>query len=280
MDTVEINDVEVLAPGTWNGVTITPQDIEGIVQAYRETADELPPETRLGHDAKQRIATMLFGDDAKLSAFSDGVNGFPALGSPANLRVNERGRLVADFRGMPAKAYQWLKAGAYQGRSVGLRHNKVINGKVYPWWLEHVAWLGDEPPAVPGLAKPVMLAQGEDIAVELGLGVDEAGAQIDLAAVVALTEQQIDDRLTALNERLRAIQDEANTLTKGLPGNPVLNNLFRALREGIDRSIAWCARTYQEQPRWIRTPLRSSRTRAPRAPRPCLVLTPLVVRPR
>lgn len=231
MDTVDILDVEICAPGTWNGVPLSRATFEGIVQAYAETADLVPPRNQLGHDAKQRMAKLLFADDV------EGLDGFPNLGRPEKPRINKDGRLVADLMGVPAKAAEWVKKGVYPGRSMGLRHNVKVGDKVYEWLLDHVAILGDQRPAVDGLAPPVILSALEDGAlVVFSAGVDASGAPIELAAP-QMDEAQIDRALTTIAEKLAALQAEANALTRGLPGNPVLSNLFRALREGIDRVV-------------------------------------------
>lgn len=231
LDTVDILDVEICAPGTWNGVPFARADLEGIVAAYNETAADVPPRNQLGHDAKQRMAKLLFADDV------DGLDGFPNLGRPEKPRVNEDGRLVVDLRGVPAKAAEWIKAGVYPGRSMGLRRNVKVGDKVYEWLLDHVAILGDQRPAVDGLAPTVILSALEEGAlVVFSAGVDEAGTPIDLAAP-QMDEAQIDRALTMIADKLAALQAEANALTRGLPGNPVLSNLFRALREGIDRVV-------------------------------------------
>ncbi|MBK8260280.1 MAG: hypothetical protein IPK80_02960 [Nannocystis sp.] len=146
----DIMGVEILKPGVFQSssagrVEITPADIEAIVATWKATRRDYPPRVQLGHDLRQRFAKALFGKDA------DGADGMPALGWVDALRVTG-GRLLADFKDVPLSLIDFIKDGRYRARSSGLWRAVEIGGKEYEWFMDHVALLGDQAPAVPGLA--------------------------------------------------------------------------------------------------------------------------------
>lgn len=219
MDAVTIRGVEILRPGKWNGVTFTLADLRAIVSAFVALKDELPPRIQLGHDEKQRLARELFGDDAA------GADGFPALGWPDNLRV-KGGRLLADLVDVPAKLARMIEKKVYRARSGGLLRNVVMaNGATFPWVLDHVALLGDQAPAVPGLADMVLSRAG--LTYEAAIGFSYAGADaLALAAGDGVTDPEEQSELDGIMVELEALAERWGALVYGRRGAPAARTLW------------------------------------------------------
>ena len=139
LETVDLKDVEILASGTWNGnkqVTITDDDLKAFVTSFNDiTADDklnYEPPAKLGHNEDQKILA---------------ADGLPAAGWVSKLKVIG-GKLVADFKGVPKKLAEIIKAGGYKKVSSEFYQNYEIGGKKYPWVLKAVAFLGADVPAV------------------------------------------------------------------------------------------------------------------------------------
>jgi hypothetical protein len=139
LETVDLKDVEILAAGTWNGnkqVTITDADLIAFVASFDDiTADDklnYEPPAKLGHNEDQKILA---------------ADGLPAAGWVSKLKVIG-GKLVADFKGVPKKLAEIIKAGGYKKVSSEFYQNYEIGGKKYPWVLKAVAFLGADVPAV------------------------------------------------------------------------------------------------------------------------------------
>ncbi len=164
-NTVDIQGVEVLSVGTWNGVPISRRDLEDMVAAFDATTDRLPVSIRLGHDARQAFAKALFGARAGTAAAKD-ENGWPALGWARRLYLHGD-LLLADLTGVPVRLATWIKEKRYRTRSGGLRFNRSVGGTVYRWMLDHIALLGADTPAVDGLADIGLADTDVDRLVEL-----------------------------------------------------------------------------------------------------------------
>ena len=50
LHTVDIDNVEIFAAGTWNGDTYSKDDLDSIVSAYEDTKDRFNPFLKLSHD--------------------------------------------------------------------------------------------------------------------------------------------------------------------------------------------------------------------------------------
>lgn len=216
-ETVTVPDVEIMRVGRWNGVTFTRDDLEGIVAAWRETREVLPPRLQLGHDPKQRYARALFGEDF------EGADGFPALGWPTRLRV-AGDSLLADFAKVPVALADLIRSGAYRARSGGFLRKAKIGDRAFEWVLDHVALLGDQRPAVPGMAEMRLSAGDFDELVIFDLDAF-AGDEVD-----------VDEELDAIEAALEMLRERVNGLTRNRKGNPIIMARFRALREEIQRT--------------------------------------------
>lgn len=219
-ETVDIQDVQILQTGVWNGESFTGDDLAAIVKAFNATRAELPPRVQLGHDAKQEVARRLFPD-------ADVTSGFPALGKVDALRVVGE-KLLATFLSVPAKLADGIRSGRWIARSGGLFKNARVNGKTWPWLLDHVALLGDEAPAVAGLA---------DIGLSLDVGAVVADGLMVYAADIDRTPAQVEAELNRIDEQLQAMAARVNELTRGRRGNPIISTRFRSLREEIRRVV-------------------------------------------
>lgn len=130
-----INEVEIFSAGTWNGDKYTVEDLDNMVQAFKDTAETSRPYLKLGHDDKQDLLQE---------------DGYPAIGWVGNLyRKGEK--LVADFIDIPEKIYELIKNKAYRNVSSEIYWNLSMGEKKYPYLLGGVALLGADMPAVSNL---------------------------------------------------------------------------------------------------------------------------------
>ena len=146
--TFDISDVEIFAAGTPKGHTYTEKDIEGIVAGFYETKTEIKPYLKFGHDY-----------DKKDVSFSS-VSGLPAVGWIENLRKVGK-KIVADFKQVPKKVYELIKAQAYKRVSSEIFWNIEVNGKKYNRLLKAVSLLGADTPAVGSLKDIISLYKSD-----------------------------------------------------------------------------------------------------------------------
>lgn len=146
--TVDLVGVEVFAAGgpfhgrnsPPSGDRWTRRELEEIAAANRELAGELKPPAKIGHDS-----------------------GAPAVGWLEGLHLNPEGtKLLADIKRVPRQLAELIRAGAYRTRSVELsKVTSQTTGKVYPWAVSGMAFLGGQVPAVRTLADVTRLYSGE-----------------------------------------------------------------------------------------------------------------------
>lgn len=130
--THDIADVPVFAAGTWNGDSYSTDDLDAMVSAFDETKQFMKPYLKLGHDGKQSLAQR---------------DGLPAVGWID--RLYRRGRtLYADFKQVPQKIMDLVRAGAYKKISAEIFVNFDFNGKRYPFLLKAASFLGSDWPGV------------------------------------------------------------------------------------------------------------------------------------
>jgi hypothetical protein len=141
LPTVDLAGVEILRPGEWNGREYTIADIDAMVAAFHALRGVYAPPGKLGHNPEQRLLT---------------ADGLPAAGWVKNL-YRRGDRLLADFARIPAKVAELIRAGGYRARSAEIWFNARFGDQVYPVVLKAVSWLGEDAPAVSGLADVVAL---------------------------------------------------------------------------------------------------------------------------
>lgn len=220
--TVDIKGVEILRVGEWNGVPFAREDLASMAEAFNETSAALPVDLRLGHDARQAFARAVFGAQGAKTADAAAADefGWPALGWVSNLRLSGD-KLIGDLASVPERVAEWIKSGRYRTRSGGImfnahvKVNKRVGEKVYRWLLDHLALLGADTPAVPGLA-------------DIGLSDDGQEQEIVIFADGAAGGESAQSALDRLVAALSAAMDEHTPLVYGRKGAPMVRQLFAA----------------------------------------------------
>lgn len=121
--------------GTWNGMTFTEKDLDDIVANYFKLRDVHHVPLKFGHNDEQPL-----------------TDGQPAIGWISN--VYRRGKdLYADFSHVPSVVVEAIKSRRYRTVSVEIMKNAKLNGEaIKSWFLDAVAILGADQPAVSGLS--------------------------------------------------------------------------------------------------------------------------------
>jgi len=144
LETVDIENVEILAVGKWNGVPSTKEytkkDLDEIVRSFKAlSSDEklnYEPPLKLGHDEHQKLLQK---------------DGYPAAGWVKALkRIGNK--LVASFGEVPKKIGDIIKAGGYKKVSSEIYHDYAMGDYKFPVVLKAVALLGGDIPAVKTIA--------------------------------------------------------------------------------------------------------------------------------
>ena len=146
--TFDVLDVEIFSAGKPKGHVYSDVDIEEIVKGFSETKSELKPYLKLGHDYNKK--------DVSFSS----VSGMPAVGWVENLRKVGK-KIVADFKQVPKKVYELIKAQAYKRVSSEIFWNIEVNGKKYNRLLKAVSLLGADTPAVGNLDDIIALYKSD-----------------------------------------------------------------------------------------------------------------------
>jgi len=144
LETVDIENVEILAVGKWNGVPSTKEytkkDLDELVRSFKAlSSDEklnYEPPLKLGHDEHQKLLQK---------------DGYPAAGWVKALkRIGNK--LVASFGEVPKKIGDIIKAGGYKKVSSEIYHDYAMGDYKFPLVLKAVALLGGDIPAVKTIA--------------------------------------------------------------------------------------------------------------------------------
>lgn len=166
-ETVDLNGVHLLSSGGPYFGAGSPKagdyyddgDLQRIANNNNMLTDggELHPFVKVGHNEDQRLL--------KESGFYEDEQ--PATGDLRNFRV-EKGKLLADARGVPKKLAQLITARAFPRRSIELK--RVVSQKVKPGEkfdvVTAVGWLGAKAPAIRTLDDVVGLYGDGDRAFE------------------------------------------------------------------------------------------------------------------
>ncbi len=209
LKTVDFNNVELFAVGTWNGKKFTQKDLDNIVNSYQAEKGVFSIPIKLGHNDAQKLLA---------------ADGMPAAGWIENVkRVGDK--LVGDFKKVPQTVGDLIKSGAFRKRSVELNPNFKIGDNVYPLVLTGLALLGDKLPAVDTLADIAALYSQQEITAE-----EEAEKIIFEAA----EEETFDDMLASLDD---FVATRVTKHFKGRPGAPMLRGLHQAFRAGLQRAV-------------------------------------------
>ena len=130
-----LQGVEVFSVGKWNGDEYSEDDLDAMVNAFKETSKTLRPPLKLGHDDRQSILQQ---------------DGLPAAGWIGNL-YRQGKKLLADFVDIPSKVFDLLEKGAYKKVSAEIYWNVTLEETKYSRLLSAVALLGADMPAVSNL---------------------------------------------------------------------------------------------------------------------------------
>lgn len=147
MDTVDLNGVDFLWPGKWNGKQYTLADLRDILDAFNQLRGVFHVPIKLGHDDSQGAL------NGTAWAQQDGQ---PALGWIRRLYFRGN-RLAADLARVPKQFAALIQAGAYRGRSAEIWFDTEFEGKRYRRVLAALSFLGADAPAVSSLNDVVNL---------------------------------------------------------------------------------------------------------------------------
>ena len=137
--TEDFNDQEVFATGTHNGDTYSAADLDAMVEAFPKAG--FKPPIKLGHSDGQKL---LKGEELVAAGWIENLR-----------RVGVK--LLADFKKVPGKIADLIKAGAFRQKSAEVVWD-FPNGKdKFPRVLTGVALLGEHIPAVADLNDIVSL---------------------------------------------------------------------------------------------------------------------------
>ena len=173
MMTRDLEGVEVLREGTWNGVPFPIERLDQMVEAHKALRGILDPPIKLGHDDNQRLLQK---------------DGYSAAGWVENLR-RVGSRLVADLKQVPAMVADLIEVGAIRKRSSEVRFQLMAGGQTWPAVLTGLALLGEQLPAVDSLSDMAGLYKALELEIEegvtpipgeLGGSLDEESIRVDL----------------------------------------------------------------------------------------------------
>lgn len=119
-------------PAKTGPFTVTRRMLTQIAESMNALVGVREAVVQLGHGDEQALV-----DEEEL----------PALGMGRNWTVDGKG-LYVDLAGVPAKLAKALDLSAYPFRSLGLKRDHEVEGKTYPWFVQHIALLGRVQPAV------------------------------------------------------------------------------------------------------------------------------------
>jgi hypothetical protein len=121
LQTTEIKNVHIFNSGKWNGVDITNDNLDTMINNFKEKVIE--PYVKIGHDEKHPLGEL-------------------ALGFVNNL-YRDGNKLIADFKQVPSKIAQLIEAGALKKKSVEFfKTYKDASGKAWDNVLRAVAFFG------------------------------------------------------------------------------------------------------------------------------------------
>ena len=232
--TVDIKGVQILHPGTFNGVPLSRRDLDEMVTAFDATSDALPVGVRLGHDARQAFAKAMFGDGQAAADAAEDAQGWPVTGWVDRLYMSGD-TLTADLTGVPVKLAEWIKGKLYRTRSGGLRYNRTVGGQVYRWMLDHLAILGADTPAVDGLADIGLSTLAPGGMVTLSYQATDTDGLLTLGESPGQVTAEEETTLSRFVAAMRAMFDEHAPLLFKRTGSPRARTLFAAFLDDVGR---------------------------------------------
>jgi cation transport regulator len=213
LETVDIPGVEILAVGKWNGSvtrTYKLETLQNLVKSFKALAGDVglnyEPPLKLGHDDNQAIIQE---------------SGLPSIGWVKALRV-KGDKLIADFKGVPKKLADIIKAGGYKKVSSELYFDYKLGGRTWPAVLKAVALLGADVPAVKTIAD-IRAAYDENEQAEV---------------VIYMKEQAEGLSLDGLMTELDRVIEEAEPAIKAKAGAPAIRTYLREVKAKLRLLLA------------------------------------------
>jgi len=222
--TCEIRNWQVFTDGFFKGTLYPISDIQELADNFPLVSRYMVPHVGIGHDKAQRLAASI---------------GLPSSGDVTGVRHDGRGNLYLDLKNIPTWLGAQVEAGRYPSGSIELKKDfRPPNDPANPIpgrYLDGIALLGEEQPAVKGCAKPrAVFADGtpvppcwDPVPVPKGPlsppqpdhGVHHAACFSDAIGVNA-----VDPELIAKLKALPSDQLQQLLASVGAPGAPVANN--------------------------------------------------------
>lgn len=191
---------EILAVGTWNGITFTDQNLDGIATSFDALGLSGRIPLKFGHNNEQPV-----------------TDGQPALGWVSRI-YREGDKLLADFTDMPTAVYELIRSGRYKFISVELLKNVLAGTRVLPWVLDAVALLGADQPAVGTLKdlQALTLKRGPQLRASARVAFRRDTKLFTTGGPTAMTEDEVkallkkqaDELTTNFTSALKAKTDE------------------------------------------------------------------------
>jgi hypothetical protein len=219
-----LDDVEIFAAGTWNGLPFTESDIDGMVSSFDalNLAGRVP--LKLGHD----------GPDVR----DDPTTQF-AMGWVQKV-WREGSKLMATLD-VPDKVRELFKQGYLRFVSVELLKDVRASTRNIPWVLDAVALLGADQPAV-GILKDLKSVTMSRCALQFGERVSFAredhvpfnnqGATIAMS-IDKTALQELSDKLLALSTQVNDLQTENRALKSRDAENAQTRARFERLQQDV-----------------------------------------------
>jgi hypothetical protein len=127
----QIKRAEIFASGTWNGLSFSDDDLDGIVKSFDALGLAGAVPLKLGHE----------GPDVRDDPTTQFAMGWVQ-------RVWREGRKLFADLDVPQKVQELIDQGFLKFVSVELLKNVKASNREIPWVLDAVALLGSDPPAV------------------------------------------------------------------------------------------------------------------------------------
>ena len=202
VDFARMDGVELFASGSWNGLSFTDGDLDGIVSSFNALGLSGRVPLKLGHE----------GPDARRdprTQFAMGwVKSIKRVGS----------KIVGDIE-MPDKVKDLFKQGFLKFVSVELLKDVKASTRNIPWVLDAVALLGADQPAVGILSDLQTVAMSRrDFEYEACVSFSRAFATSTLngdntdMSIDKTALQELSDKLLGLSSQVNDLQSENRTL--------------------------------------------------------------------
>lgn len=225
-----LSGAELMAVGTWNGISFTAEDLDRIVRAFDLLGLSERVPLKFGH-----------GPEQSDQPFREGL---PALGWVKRIYI-EGERLLADFVSMPTAVYDAVRAGLYRFISVELLKNVQAGTRVLPWVLDAVALLGADQPAVGTLKdlQALTLKRGPQLRSSARVAFRRDTKLFTTGGPTAMTEDEVKALLKKQADELTANFTSALTAKT----TEIQANADKQIKEAKDAAAKTAAEAHRSQ---------------------------------